>query len=283
LEWILINNGSLERSYIYSGAQPMIFHEHETDKDYFYLHDRLGSVRLVIDENGNIKNTYLYEPFGSEVSSETNETVGNPYRFAGYLWDGKVGEYYCNARRQNPQIMRFTSIDPVKGKPFWPLSMHPFLYCGSEPINRIDPTGESYASALVEPIMAGASVHAFAIAVAGVGVAQGNWDILTYGIELEKTILPVMLMAGFRGPLLDDRVPNIIRDYENGVGGNWMGGGGPGWWNKLPKWAAIATGIVILTAHADDVIRGIVDFCNFLKELERGLSEEDAFEPTPGG
>jgi len=30
----------------------------------FYLHDRLGSVRQVIDPNGDVKNRYTYKPFG---------------------------------------------------------------------------------------------------------------------------------------------------------------------------------------------------------------------------
>ena len=37
--------------------------------------------------------------------------------------------------------MRFTAIDPVKGKQKMPLTLHRFLYCANEPINRIDLDG----------------------------------------------------------------------------------------------------------------------------------------------
>jgi len=90
------NNNDVLKTYVHANGQVLKQYDGDyTAPAYFYLHDRLGSVRLVIDSDGNVKKTYLYEPFGSEVSSETTETVGNPYRFAGYLWDGEVGEYYC--------------------------------------------------------------------------------------------------------------------------------------------------------------------------------------------
>ena len=36
---------------------------------------------------------------------------------------------------------RFTSRDPVQGKLQRPLTLHKYLYCGNDPINRIDPDG----------------------------------------------------------------------------------------------------------------------------------------------
>jgi len=258
------DDGSLERSYIYANAQPIGFYEGDyTDPAYIYLHDRLGSVRQVIDSYPNL---------------QFAETVDNPFRFTGQWFDSEIAQYYLRARMYDPHLMRFTSIDPLFGRPFSPLTLHVYMYCLNDPLNRIDPDGEnSTAAALVEPIMAGSSVHAAAIAVAAVGVAQGNWNILTYGIELEKTILPVMVLASYRPPLYSDDVPSIIRDYKNGVKNSYMGGGGPGW--NLPKWIAIGTGIVILTAKADDAIRGIIDFYNFLYELGWEQSEEEpAFE-----
>ena len=50
------DDGSLEKSYIYAGPQIVAQKVHD-DVDpncydeYFYLHDRLGSVRQVIDPN----------------------------------------------------------------------------------------------------------------------------------------------------------------------------------------------------------------------------------------
>jgi len=76
------NNNSVERSYVYAGAQPIAFYEGDyTDPNYFYLHDRLGSVRQVIDSSGNVKNTHTYTPFGRLLASESAESTENPYKF----------------------------------------------------------------------------------------------------------------------------------------------------------------------------------------------------------
>ena len=35
---------------------------------YFYIADRLGSVRLAVDANGNAVNSYTYNPFGEGLA-----------------------------------------------------------------------------------------------------------------------------------------------------------------------------------------------------------------------
>ena len=42
----------------------------------------------------------------------------------------------------DPQLMRFTARDPEKGKYKEPLSLHKYLYCENDSINRTDPTGK---------------------------------------------------------------------------------------------------------------------------------------------
>jgi len=117
-------DGSLKKSYIYTpggqilaqysyneGAEP-----NEPDERYFYVHDRLGSVRLVVNEDGDVNNTYTYSPFGEMFPTECIETVYNPFKFTGQWFDSEIGQYYLRARMYDPVFMRFTSIDPVKGK-----------------------------------------------------------------------------------------------------------------------------------------------------------------------
>jgi len=85
----LIDNGSpvtssLKKSYIYvadpMGADRQILAQHDGGNSaarYFYLHDRLGSVRLVLADDGAVKNTYTYEPFGDMLATECTETTEN--------------------------------------------------------------------------------------------------------------------------------------------------------------------------------------------------------------
>ena len=108
------------------------------------MHDRLGSVRLIINDAGAVQNYYTYDPFGTLFDNESSTTtVTNPYRFAGYFWDDEIAQYYCRARQYDPSIQRFTSIDPVIGKFIKPLTLHQYLYCLNDPVNFIDPDGNT--------------------------------------------------------------------------------------------------------------------------------------------
>ena len=144
------DDGSLERSYIYAGAQPIAFYEGDwSDPAYFYLHDRIGSVRQVLDESGDVKNTYTYTPFGQDPNSQFAETVDNPFMFTGQWYDSEIAQYYLRARMYDPQLMRLTARDPVFGKRYQPLSLHKYLYCLNDPVNRVDLTGKlSFAEIL---------------------------------------------------------------------------------------------------------------------------------------
>jgi RHS repeat-associated protein len=116
----------------------------DNNKRYFYLHDRLGSVRLVVDDTGAAQNSYTYNAFGESFPTECNEAVSNPFKFSGQFFDDEIGQYHLRARQYDPYISRFTNRDAADGKFEEPLSLHKYLYCQNEPISRIDPMGLWY-------------------------------------------------------------------------------------------------------------------------------------------
>jgi RHS repeat-associated protein len=133
------------------------------DDRYFYIHDRLGSVRQLVNTAGQVVNCYVYDPFGNalDTSGETQETIENRFRFAGYKWDPITSMYNCNARWYDPVLARFTGRDPVLGKFAEPLTLHAYLYCLNDPINHIDPTGNTLGGLLTGAIhLAGRTAHA---------------------------------------------------------------------------------------------------------------------------
>jgi RHS repeat-associated protein len=138
------NSGmEIKKTYIYGNSQILAQHNGSYSAPrYFYLHDRLGSVRLVINSAGDVNNTYTYNPFGEMFATECAESVSNPLKFTGQWFDSETGQYYLRARMYDPQLMRFTSIDPAFGKFEEPLTLHRYLYCGNDPLNRLDLTGE---------------------------------------------------------------------------------------------------------------------------------------------
>ena len=68
------SENEIKNSYTYSNGQiPMQYNgNHQADR-YFYLHDRLGSVRELIDSTGAVVRLYTYNPFGELL--ETNESA----------------------------------------------------------------------------------------------------------------------------------------------------------------------------------------------------------------
>ena len=134
------DDSSIDKTYVHSGGQTLM--QQAGANKYYYLHDRLGSVRQVVNSSASVVNSYTYDPWGNQFSSETSETIDNHYQFANYHWDSTAGMFYLNARWYDPLVLRFTGRDPVNGKFNEPLMLHRYLYCANDPINGTDPTGE---------------------------------------------------------------------------------------------------------------------------------------------
>ena len=137
---VLDDSQNVLKKYIYANSQIVAQHDvSDNNKLYFYLHDRLGSVRQMIDTTGAVVVMYTYEPFGKII--EQNGSFANPFKFSGQFFDDEIGQYYLRARQYDPYISRFTSRDPVFGQFQEPMTLHAYLYCINNPIDRIDPAG----------------------------------------------------------------------------------------------------------------------------------------------
>ncbi len=135
-------NDAIVKTYLYATAQILAQHDgFYEDNIYFYLHDRLGSIRQMIDTSANVKDKYTYEPFGSPFTTETTETITNPWTFTGQYYDSEIEQYYLRARQYDPTVYRFASRDPYKGAFEKPGELHKYLYCVNDPINNWDLTG----------------------------------------------------------------------------------------------------------------------------------------------
>jgi len=73
LELNVNDSGTVMKSYIYANSQILAQRNgDQTAAKYFYVNDRLGSVRQVIDMSGNVKRNYTYGPFGQVLESGTD-------------------------------------------------------------------------------------------------------------------------------------------------------------------------------------------------------------------
>jgi RHS repeat-associated protein len=86
------------------------------------------------DENGGVKTTYSYDPFGNVTI--TGEASDNPFQYTGRENDG-TGLYYYRFRYYSSELQRFISEDPIRlfgGFNF-------YRYVENNPVNFVDPLG----------------------------------------------------------------------------------------------------------------------------------------------
>lgn len=122
-----------------------------TDKVLYYVTDHLGSVRVVKDGSGAIRQRYDYYPYGSITrswtSSSTTDNSEKRFRFGGKEITGTtLGELSSGAdkyldfgaRLYSPGTAIWLSQDPMAEK-YYPLT--PYMYCAGSPGNVVDPEG----------------------------------------------------------------------------------------------------------------------------------------------
>lgn len=115
---------------------------------YWAANDHLGSVGQLVDNTGTVVEHREFDSFGAidQVFDETgtekeSRSIKSDVAHTGRFWDEDAGLYQNRARWYDPHTGRFVSEDPIgfaDGPNLYP-------YAGSDPINTIDPTGESQA------------------------------------------------------------------------------------------------------------------------------------------
>lgn len=94
------------------------------------------SVRLHLDEAGDIAAAYRYGPYG-EVGDDGPEGYG----YTGEAQHSELGLLYLRARYYQPETGRFISRDLWSGHQVWPISLQRFVYAANNPANAMDPSG----------------------------------------------------------------------------------------------------------------------------------------------
>jgi len=133
-------NDTIIKTYVYANGQPLCQNDGDySTPRYFYIHDRLGSVRQIINTSASVVRYYTYEPFGEVL--EEDGTLTNYMMFTAQYFDTEIDQYYLRARQYDPHISRFSARDPIDGQFKQPLTFHKYLYCLNDSINKIDPLG----------------------------------------------------------------------------------------------------------------------------------------------
>ena len=113
---------------------------------YYYQRNFQGDITGIQDGNGVLAASYTYDSWGKLTSIEGTEkdTIGvlNPFRYRGYYYDTESGFYYLNSRYYDPVVGRFLNADGYISTNQGISEHNMFAYCGNNPINRADTSGQ---------------------------------------------------------------------------------------------------------------------------------------------
>ena len=140
------------------GQDKLQFLYDETDTAYGFLHNGTpyyydknlqGDIIGIYDRNGSRVATYTYDAWGlPEFISDNTLATLNPLRYRGYFYDDETGFYYLQSRYYDPEVGRFINPDGYISTGTGILGYNMFAYCGNNPVNNFDPSGEAFLSLL---------------------------------------------------------------------------------------------------------------------------------------
>uniref|UniRef100_UPI0013E8B6E8 RHS repeat-associated core domain-containing protein n=1 Tax=Longirhabdus pacifica TaxID=2305227 RepID=UPI0013E8B6E8 len=119
--------------------------QYEDNTKAYVLYNGHGDVVELRDEQGNVLNEYSYDIWGNPIVEK--ETVHNPFRYSGELWDSTTELQYLRARWYDPSVGRFINEDSYEGELNSPLTQNLYTYVLNNPLKYIDPSGNYCVSA----------------------------------------------------------------------------------------------------------------------------------------
>jgi len=105
---------------------------------YYYIHDILGSIIALTDENGQVVVRYEYDAW-SNIMGVRGGDIKNRYRYTGREYDSESGLYYYRARYYDAVVGRFVQKDPWFDA--WKKGEGLYIYVGNNPVKYNDPSG----------------------------------------------------------------------------------------------------------------------------------------------
>ena len=171
---------------------------------YYLIKNAQGDVMQLRDEADTIVANYAYDAFGrllsvtdidgKAISDQTSFAHRNPLRYRGYLYDSETGFYYLSSRYYDPKIRRFINADNNLSSASI-CGYNLFAYCGNNPVNRTDATGEAWWHwALGAAIVVGCAVATVATC-GGFAAAAGAVAAVCAGTAAASTAATVAASA----------------------------------------------------------------------------------------
>ena len=129
--------GTQTHRYLYGPGVDQVLADETPTSVNWALADNQGTIRDVIDSQGQVLNHIVYDSYG-QVTSETNPSLDFRYGYTGRERDKETGLSYNRARYYDTATGCFISQDPIG---FLASDSNLSRYIFNDPVNRIDPSG----------------------------------------------------------------------------------------------------------------------------------------------
>ncbi len=215
-----VDGAALAVSRVYTYGHTLISQDRRDGPQWqasFYGVDGHNNVRYLTDANGVVTDTYDYDAFGNLIAA--TGTTPNRYLYSGEQYDADLGLYYLRARYHNPDTGRFWSMDSYEGEGSDPGTLHKYTYCGNNPVNAWDPSGQVSLGEVMTSAAIGAGLGTFWGFLDTYVASDGNanWEQLGQG-----AITGAAMGAGF-GLLAPFLAPELLAGVAGGFGGYSVG------------------------------------------------------------
>jgi len=107
----------------------------------YYHHDALGSIVAATDESGNLLWREDYKPYGGRIRKPSG--TNNNLWYTGKPEEAQLGLQYFGARWYDPNLGRFTGIDPAGVNEADIHSFNRYVYASNNPYIYVDPDGKA--------------------------------------------------------------------------------------------------------------------------------------------
>jgi RHS repeat-associated protein len=103
----------------------------------YYHADGNGNITCLLSSSQSVVASYVYDPFGSTISSSGSMAAANIYRFSSKECHVNSGMYYYLYRFYDPNLQRWINRDPMQEFGGWNL----YRFSMNSPINSVDAFG----------------------------------------------------------------------------------------------------------------------------------------------
>ncbi|KUM61270.1 hypothetical protein ACN42_g5855 [Penicillium freii] len=212
------NDGKTENSSLFSGTRHLVAN-YSDDKSSQYFMDSLGSTSLLLD--GDKHTSVTYDAYGLSKASEPTKTPSS-FGFGQEFTDPANGLVYLRSRYYNPKLMSFISMDRTPHE-------NRYAYCEGDPINNLDPLGQSWEAMLA--LAVGAVVGGIVTGGVGFVVEAG---LIAVGVAEVTAVTAAAVIGGAAGNVVGGlassgvtgqkyTVENALVDAVVGAAGGYAG------------------------------------------------------------